>query len=185
MAGKSCWIEHIYRFDYIKNKFLNVMKWLFLSFIFLSGCTSNINEKNSVETLANSFFEHYAIRSDWKGFQALYADDMVFEDVIYRLKFDKTEFLQFYNWPDTAFSKHPDFPATLVLEELALTDSSAIGRGVFNPFYYGGKLFSLDHKWRFNMSLQFNDEGKIIKHIDFIEYPPEFLQQAAATLTEK
>lgn len=159
------------------------MNKVILLLIILSACTTE--KPNRAEDAANEFFDMYQARDDWQGFQGLYADDLVFEDVIYRLTFGKQEFIDFYNWPDTAFSKHPDFPATLVLEELALTDSSAIGRGYFNPFYYSGVLLSFDHRWRFNIALEFNSNGKIIRHIDFIEYPPEYLKMVSDILLKQ
>jgi hypothetical protein len=100
-------------------------KVLFLLLLF-TACTHE--KPNRVEASAIKFFELYQARDNWQGFQELYAEDLVFEDVLYRLKYDKEAFIKFYNWPDTALSKHPDFPATLVLEELAFTDSSALGR---------------------------------------------------------
>ena len=159
------------------------MNKVILLLIIFTACTTE--KSNRAEDAAYEFFEMYQARDDWRGFQDLCAEDLVFEDVIYRLNFGKQEFIDFYNWPDSAFSKHPDFPTTLVLKELALTDSSAIGRGYFNPFYYSGALLSFDHRWRFNISLEFNAEGKIIRHIDFIEYPPEYLKMVSDMLLKE
>ena len=151
--------------------------------ILISACTPTINKTDHVGQAAHKFFDMFKARN-WQAFQDLYAEDMVFEDLIYRLKYDKNEFIKFYNWPDTTFSKHPDFPASLVLEGLALTNSSAIGKGYFNPFYYSSALFSFDHKWRFNISLSFDGQGKINHQIDFIEYPLVFLKNAAESLMD-
>ncbi len=151
-----------------------------LPLVLLVSCTSS--EKRNTEALALEFFEKFKSRNDWSGFKNLYADNLVFEDVIYRLKFNKDDFFSFYNWPDTLFEKHPDFPETLVLQDLSVTDSSAVGRGYFNPFYYKGALLSKDHHWRFTMWLYFDEEGRIKRHIDFIEYPPVFLQSAAESI---
>ena len=161
------------------------MKKLLLFCLAIVGCTSPHKEDSLIEERAKEFFDMYQARDNWAGFQDLYADDLEFEDVIFRLKYDKTAFVNFYNWPDTAFKKHPDYPNTLVLEELALTDSSSIGRGYFTPFYYGGVLMSSEHHWRFNMTLTFNKEGKIKRHIDFIEYPPIYLKSAAESLLKE
>ncbi len=135
-----------------------------------------------MEESAKRFFDFYKTRDNWEGFQDLYADDMVFEDVIFRFTYNKKEFIDFYNWPDSLLSKHPDYPEVLVLQDLALTDSSAVGRGYFTPFYYDGRLHDDWRNMQFTMWLYFNQEGKITKHIDWIEYPPDFLKQAGESL---
>ena len=140
-------------------------------------------EKLSASELGSAFFDHYQKRDDWTGFLERYDENVEFIDVILRMKLEGVEeFAAFYNWPDTGFQKHPDFPSTLVLEELTLNDSTAVGRGYFNPFYYRGILYDdMDHM-RFTMSLTFNEAGKIVRHVDFIEYPPEILQSVAERL---
>lgn len=157
-------------------------KYLGCLIILFSFCACQ--KQKNIDSLdqASIFFDHYKSRSNWQAFQDLYADDLVFEDVIYRLKYNKEEFINFYNWPDTLFQKHPDYPETLVLEEITTSYSSAVGRGYFNPFYYRGELMAMDHRWRFMISLEFNGQGKISRHTDFIEYPPSFLKAAAQGL---
>lgn len=161
------------------NKYLTSL----LVLVTLTAC-QNQSSNESLEQ-ASIFFDHYKNRTNWQEFKDLYADDLVFEDVIYRLKYGKEEFFNFYNWPDTLFQKHLEYPETLVLEELTTTDSTAVGRGYFNPFYFQGQLYSMDHNWRFMISLEFNAQGKINRHIDFIEYPPTFLKAAANDLLKQ
>lgn len=153
---------------------------IFLFLVCLAACNSP--KENRVNQLATDYFKIYADRTDWDGFQALYADDLIFEDVVFRYEFDKEGFVNFYNWPDSLFKKHPDFPHTLVLQNLTVNDSTAIGSGYFTPFYYGGRLLSNDHHWRFTMELTFDKQGKIKRHKDFIEYDPEFMKSAAEAL---
>lgn len=157
---------------------------LFIVFILtLVSCEKDQSSK-SRET-ANRFFEMYQTRQDWSSFKSLYADDLVFEDVSYALKYNKEQFFNFYNWPDTSFRKHLDYTHSLVLEDLAVTDSSAVGRGYFTPFYYQGVLMAVDHQWRFTMWLYFDEVGKIKRHVDFIDYPASFLKSAAESRLNK
>lgn len=146
-------------------------------FLLVSSCRNE--QQIKTRNRAEHYFEMYAQRSDWSGFIDQYADDLVFEDVVYGLSYDKSQFVKFYNWPDTAFRKHPDYPQTLILEDLAVTDSSAVGRGYFTPFYFGGELMAMDHQWRFTIWLYFNEEGRISRHIDYIDYPAKFVKSAA------
>ena len=161
------------------------MKWIRFSALIiwvlpLIACTDQHGSRTG--KLAETFFDHYETRSDWQGFLELYADDMVFEDVIFRYTYDKERFINFYNWPDPSLKKHPDYPEVLVLKDLAITDSSAVGRGYFNPFYYDNVFYADTAHMRFTMWLYFNKEGKIKRHIDYIEYPPVFLKSAAERL---
>ncbi|GAB5523100.1 MAG: hypothetical protein Roseis2KO_09720 [Roseivirga sp.] len=158
------------------------MKRYLLFFLLLAACTSSSEETHSTRERALTFFDTYKARSDWQAFQDLYAENMVFEDVIFRYTYNKEEFIGFYNWPDPLLEKHPDYPEVLVLEDLATTDSTAIGRGYFTPFYYSGKLYDDSEHMRFVISLHFDKQGKIKKHTDFIEYPPEFLVGVAERL---
>lgn len=153
-------------------------------FLFIGFLSCSTKPENSIKGQAAGYFEMYSERSDWQAFQDLFADDLVFEDVIFRYQFNKEEFVSFYNWPDSAFKKHPDFPQTLVLINLTVNDSSAVGSGYFTPFYYGGQILSDDHHWRFTIELTFNKDGKIKYQKDFIEYAPEFMKSAAEALIE-
>lgn len=151
-----------------------MMKRFFLLFLLVMACAPEKKE-SPIRQKAMEFFDNYKVRRDWTAFQNLYSDELVFEDVVFRHKFNKQQFINFYNWPDSLLKRHPDYPQVMVLEDLAITDSTAVGRGYFNPFYYVGKLYGDVEYMRFAMALHFDKEGKIKRHIDFIEYPPEFL----------
>lgn len=152
-----------------------------LIFLLLISC----DQKNKTESYAQNYFRLYADRSDWESFQNQFSSDLKFEDVIFGYKMSKDEFVAFYNWPDTLFSKHPDHPQTLILEDLAIINNTAVGRGYFTPFYYNEQLMATDEPWKFTIWLKFDEKGKIIEQTDWIEYPPQFLKQAAESLLEK
>ncbi len=159
------------------------MRKLIPLFFILVACSGSHNERRATtETTARAFFEMYKTRQDWQGFQDLFAEDLRFEDVIFRYTYDKPSFVAFYNWPDSLLKKHPDYPEVLVLEDLAFTDSTAIGRGHFTPFYYGNELHDDQEHMRFVIAMHVNEKGKISRQIDFIEYPPVFLKLAAESL---
>ena len=136
-----------------------------------------------IDSLARVYFGHYRTRADWDGYLQLFADDMHFQDVILRLDLEgKDAFADFYNWPDTGLVKHPDYPEVLVLTDLATTDSTAIGMGHFNPFYYNGRLYADQEHMRFCIQLTYSPTGLITRQVDFIEYPPEVMQAVAERL---
>ncbi len=143
-----------------------------------SSCELFFSMEPESHRQALAFFDHYANRNDWSGFLDRYDADMTFEDPILGYKFDNREgFKAFYNWPDTSFAKHPDYPKTLVMEELITTNQRAFGSGYFTPFYYQGNLYGDKEKMSFTIILTFNDEGEIIRQVDWIDYPPEIMKQ--------
>ena len=159
------------------------MKKLIPLFFLLAACSGTVNERRAVtENTAKAFFNLYKDRQDWQAFQDLFAEDLEFEDVIFRYKYDKPGFVAFYNWPDSLLKKHPEYPEVMVLEDLAFTDSTAMGRGYFTPFYYDGVLYDDLEHMRFFMALHINEAGKISRHIDFVEYPAAFLKLAAENI---
>lgn len=162
-------------------KYLVYFISLFYFLTELSSCSNNIESasQNGAKTieLATAYFEHYAARADWPGFLDRYAMDLNFYDPLLKVQLThRDEFEAFYNWPDTAFHKHPDFPQTMVIEDLIVQDSVAIGAGYFTPFYYQGILYGENEKINFTMWLHFNADGKIVKQIDWIQYPRSFWQ---------
>ncbi|MCB0641557.1 MAG: nuclear transport factor 2 family protein [Phaeodactylibacter sp.] len=129
--------------------------------------------EDSVRSWASDFFAHYAERQDWERFLDRYADTVVFEDVLLQLKMEgKSAFAEFYDWPNPGFQKHPDYPATLVLDQLLVDGTSAVGIGRLTPFYWQDTLYELKTHGRFIMQLEFDPSGQIIRHTDWIDYPP-------------
>ena len=60
----------------------------------------------------------------------------------------------------------------------------AVGRGYFTPIYWNDKLY--DMKWgaTFTIWLFFDDELKIIRQIDWIEYSGDVLQSIGKRMEE-
>ena len=152
-------------------------------------CMLLAHEKATADTVrawAAHFFERYAARDDWQGFLDLYEDSLQFKDVILRMNLEsKSEFAAFYDWPNPSFAKHPDYPETLVIEDLLVDGYSAIGIGRLTPFYWQRVLYEVKNNGRFQMYLKFNEKGKIIEHVDWIEYPGSILETVGKRLQEE
>ena len=145
----------------------------------LFSCNTPVPNESRTHRLLREFFDHYAQRDDWHGFLRRYDSAMTFSDPILGYEFNNRDgFEAFYNWPDSSFSKHPEYPETLVMQELATMSHAnlAIGSGYFTPFYYQGNLYGDKEKMSFTMMLTFNDEGKIVRQVDWIDYPPEIMK---------
>ncbi len=150
-----------------------LLSWIAIS---LSATAQPLRDVK-VRNWAEDYFARYAARDDWKGFVDQYSPDLVFEDPLANMALiSREEFKAFYHWPDPSFSKHPDHPETLVLEDLVVQGNLTIGTGYFTPFNYQGFTYAEDEPMRFAIWLTWNDDGKIIKQVDWIDYPDELLQ---------
>jgi hypothetical protein len=145
----------------------------------MSSCTSSQSSdssiakarKDTIENIAEEYFETYANREDWESFLSFYAEDLKFEDAILQVHLDSLEaFKAFYDWPNPGFRKHPDYPEIFKLEDLVVDDSTAVGRGVFHPFYWQDTLFRMEWDPTFTIWLWFDDSLKIHRQVDWVEY---------------
>ncbi|MCB0621607.1 MAG: hypothetical protein KDC43_28135 [Saprospiraceae bacterium] len=130
---------------------------------------------DQVEQVALQYFATYAEREDWDKLLSFYRSDLEFEDVMLLLELDGLEdFKEFYNWPDTGFHKLVKEEPHLILEDLLVNDSTAVGYGFFKPFYWYGTLYGEDQPY-FSIVLTFDDSLRIKRQVDFIEYPVDIL----------
>ncbi len=143
-------------------------------------------QKAKIKQVASEFFATYAERENWEKLLSFYRQDMQFEDVMLQIKiFNKTDFQAFYNWPEGNFQKlSPDQPH-LVLQTLAVNDSTAVGRGYFTPFYFRGELYEWRWGSEFTIWLYFDERLKIKRQIDFIEYPDWILEDVIRQYRER
>lgn len=157
-------------------------RFILVLLLILGGCAPGQNESETCDA-ARAFFKHYQDRNDWEGFLDRYHPEVEFSDIILQLDLEGiNEFQDFYNWPDTLFRKHPAHPSTLSVTTLVCERNTAVARGFFNPFYYGDIFYSDTAHMRFTMWLEFDSDGLITRHIDYIEYPPKILRSVADRL---
>ncbi|GAB4241873.1 MAG: hypothetical protein Tsb0034_19150 [Ekhidna sp.] len=121
---------------------------------------------------ATDFFNTYADRNDWDKFCSYYREDVVFDDIILQLHLDSLwQLKRFYNWNDAGnFTKLTPDQKHLSVETLVANDSVAVARGRVNPFYYYDAL--IDNEWgmEFTFWIYFDEDLKIIKQVDWLEY---------------
>lgn len=163
------------------------MKYLLFGLAFiLVACNASVDTSETagekvraqaVKATATEFFKTYAERSDWEKLLSFYRKDLVFEDVLLQLRLDSLwQFERFYDWPDTNFRKlYPGQPS-LEVEHLLVDDSTAIAAGYFTPFYWYGQLIEPDWGMQFQMVLHFDDDLRIKKQVDWIEYDDATLE---------
>jgi len=156
-------------------------------------CSTSVSKQpesraQQVERVANDFFATFAEREDWEKFCSFYREDVVFDDVLLQLHLDSLwQFKRFYNWDGEGenFRKLSPDQDHITIETLLVNDSVAVGRGRVNPFYYYDKL--IDEEWGMDVTfwLYFDEDMKIKKQIDWIEYGPGVMEDVLTRYKEK
>jgi ketosteroid isomerase-like protein len=148
----------------------------FILFATLVGGCASVGSYPSITTpdsrtslAARQYFDVYTKRQDFARFMGFYADNAVLEDMIYgHHAKSKAAIRAFLNWADPKF-KMSSSGVNLVVEQQTIDGNIAVTQGYFNAFQYDDKPMG---PWRFVIWLEFNDAGKIIRHIDWINYTP-------------
>lgn len=124
-------------------------------------------EYNPIEETVNVYYKVYQQRTDWPGFLNFYAEDVVLLDYVGGYKIEgKTTFAQFFNWPDPRFKKGAI--NALEITSQTISKNTVTTQGFFTPFTWGDIEVEA---MQFTTILEFNADGKIVKHIDWINYP--------------
>ena len=148
--------------------------WGIILFTSIFGCSTiqEAERSEKVELIARDFFNTFAERKDWAKLCSFYSEDLQFEDIILQLELDSLwQFKRFYNWNDGgAFRKLSPEQKHLTLNSLLVNDNMAVGTGNFNPFYYHDELIDTDWGMDFTIWLYFNQDFKISRQLDWIEY---------------
>ncbi|MEO1260490.1 MAG: hypothetical protein AAFZ15_16965 [Bacteroidota bacterium] len=155
----------------------------FLFFLlFLINCQSEKpapqlqnNREKQIETTARDFFKTFADRQDWDRLCSFYREDLEFEDISLQLKLDSLwQFKRFYKWDEEGgnFKKLTPDQEHLTLYSLVANDSIAVARGRVNPFYYYGEMIDVEWGMEFTIWLYFDENLKIKKQVDWMEYGP-------------
>ena len=131
----------------------------------LYACSTE--KEDSAENTVDNFFETFNMRQEFDKFLGFYAEDVVLEDMINGDRVvGKEQLRNFFDWDN------PDLkiigPNSLVVSEKIIEQNKAVVKGYFTKFLWQGTEFEAMH---FTTILTFNEAGKIIKQIDWINYP--------------
>lgn len=141
------------------------MKNTLLLLIILVGFTSC--KKDEVRLATYAFEDCYNEREDFDEFLEMYAEDVVLEDMIFGWKIEgKRQLKLFFNWPDSRFEKIDK--DVYQVDERIISGRKAILSGKFGEFKWDSTEVEA---MNFTTILHFNKEMKIIKQVDWINYP--------------
>ena len=131
----------------------------------VGACTLEID--NSTERIVTEYYEVYNKRRDINRFIDFYADDILFEDIINGDRIEgKNNLKLFFDWNDSDFKKLDS--NNLIIIETIINGDKAVIKGYFTKFRWGEMEFGPMH---FTTILTLNDSRKIIKQVDWINYP--------------
>ena len=131
----------------------------------------NNKPDNNTQKIAQEYYEVYSEREDFEQLMSFYDTSAVLEDHItgYRLV-GKDSIRLFLDWPNPKFSKLEE--KALVVEKIIVDERTAVVQGYFTPFTWGDITVEAMY---FTTLLEFNRNGKIVKHTDWINYPNDLL----------
>ena len=145
------------------------------------------DRSQKVEQKARAFFKTFADRNDWDTFCSFYREDMTFSDIMLQLELDSLwQFKRFYNWDGEGdnFRKLTPDQEHVTIESLVVNDSTAVMTGHFNPFYYYDELIEPETGMAATIWLFFDENLKIKRQIDWIEYDLDVLQNVIDRVKE-
>lgn len=150
------------------KNYLNLGQWILLLtialLVFFGGTARQYTPNKSV---VDAYYQTYKERTAWNEFLEFYADDVVLEDFIGGYKIEgKEAFAEFFNWDDERFKKGATNALEIVKQDLS--GNTVTTQGYFTPFSWGETQVEA---MQFTTILEFNEDGKIIKHTDWINYP--------------
>ncbi len=145
----------------------------FILLVLLSACGS-VSQENKIKDTVAEYYEVYQKREDFQQFLDFYSEDIILEDIITGdRKVGKEAFSNFFDWDNPNFEK-VDSVALIVTEQF-IDGNNAVTKGYFTPFKWGELEFEAMH---FTTILIFDESGKIIKHVDWLNYPNNLLDYA-------
>ncbi len=120
-----------------------------------------------VRDTAGEFFQVYGARSDEERFLGFYADDAMLLDILNGDSISGKQALAvFFDWSNPEFKSLGS--QALEVDELIADGNIVVAKGHFTRFQWGDTVFEAMH---FTTLLTFDKQGKIIKQVDWINYP--------------
>lgn len=140
-----------------------------LLFFCLTGFTSTTEPKADLKVTAQEYFKTYALRSDFDKLMSFYDNNAQLQDIVYgkHLK-NKHEIRTFFAWEQDDFKRLAG-NTILTVTHQTFEKNTVVTQGVFHQFLYHGKTMG---PWLFVIIQEFNQNAKIIKQVDWINYTP-------------
>jgi uncharacterized protein YutD len=146
---------------------------IFICFFLFSStlyCCTPRSEVN-IKGITTEFYEIYKDRKNSKRFLEFYSDSIVLEDIVNGDRIlGKQSLEKFFDWSNKDFQLVEE--KALAVKDIFVAGHVAVVYGYFTPFKWGETEFEAMH---FTTQLDFDKEGKIVKQVDWINYPSTLL----------
>lgn len=128
-------------------------------------------QNENISKIAKEYYETYQERNDFEKFLSFYDEGIVLEDMINADRIvGKEAIKEFFAWDNPDYKKIET--NTMVIKEQTIEENRVVTSGYFNEFYWSGMKFEAMH---FVTILTFNQSGKIVRHVDWINYPSNLI----------
>ena len=143
----------------------NLLFLIFLISFFLSCSSSKKN--NELTQITFEYYNTYQKNKNLEKFIDFYAEEIELEDIINGDKIKGKENLKnFLDWNNPNLSRNDSL--ALIIEDQIIDGNKVVTKGFFTPFKWGELQVEAMH---FTTILFFNESKKIIKQVDWINYP--------------
>ena len=138
---------------------------ILLTGLILHSCSDK--ENSNIDEIVEDYYQTLNKRQDLKKFLDFYDERIVLEDIINGDRIvGKEELSAFFDW------NNPDFKSldlnSLIIDEKIIHNNISVVKGYFSKFQWGQSEFEAMH---FTTILTFDKSNKIIKQVDWINYP--------------
>ncbi|BDS11557.1 nuclear transport factor 2 family protein [Aureispira anguillae] len=124
-------------------------------------------QSNSIEKTIEEYYQVFNQRQEFERFLDFYDKNIILEDIINGDSIvGKQNLKDFLDWSNPGFERLTE--NSLVVVDKIIDKNNAVIKGYFTAFKWGGKLFEAMH---FTTILTFGKSGKIIKQVDWVNYP--------------
>ena len=132
----------------------------------LNFCSCS-EEESSIDKIVEDYYKTFNKRQDFNKFLSFYDEKIILEDIINGDRvIGKKELRDFFDW------NNPNFKSldsnSLIIENIIIDKNTSVVKGYFSRFQWGHSEFESMH---FTTILTFNESKKIVKQVDWINYP--------------
>lgn len=146
---------------------VSLMFCLVAGLIFHS-CSST---ESSIDKIVEDYYKTFNKRQDLEKFLSFYDEEIILEDIVNGDRIiGKKELGDFFDW------NNPNFKSldknSLIIESTIIANNTSVVKGHFSSFQWRNAKFEPMH---FTTILTFNERGKIVKQVDWINYPSDLV----------
>lgn len=141
----------------------------FVTVLLVTSCAAIKHDKQPLSEVAKDYFNVYDSRQDFDLLMSFYHEDAQLFDIVYGNELNnKTEIRDFFAWGKGTFQSL-EGSGILTVNKQLVQKNVVVTEGYFHQFEYNGQRLG---PWLFIIVQEFNQQNKIIKQTDWINYTP-------------